>query len=294
MNDVLPEVWLERLVRLQVGVLPVDALGSARGLTSVEVFSENVPRPHPVPPGRGLAPSASIGLPRLRRTPSGRYAIVFGTPAARLGTGNLRVEVRIIDRFGAFVPRRLSIPVHDLARVLANERAVERDPTRSRLVRSCRPWLYPSTRYAMPAGATVVRGRVVTGAARRPVPWPRVSASLVSQPNQRWHGHGDQNGEFVIFVGEVPTAVMKQLTDRLDLLVTVRARTLPPASASVDSPAGTRDDPLWHLPVEQVPIQPVTDDVVTGVRTPPGYTGSTTSPVTCRRGRFTALQQFVL
>ncbi|KRF46279.1 hypothetical protein [Terrabacter sp. Soil810] len=294
MNEVLPGVWLERIVRLQVGVLPVDALGGARRLTSVEVFSENVPRPHGIPPGRGFAPVASIGLPRLRRTPSGRYAVVFGTPAARAGTGVLRVTVRIVDRFGMFVPRRLSIPVHDLARILANEAAVEADPTRSRLVRSCQPWLYPSSRCALPAGATLVRGRVVSGASRAAVPWPRVSASLVGQPTPRWHGHGDQNGEFVIVVGAVPPAVVKELTDRLELRVTVRARPMPAPTDPVDSPAESRDDPLWLLPVERVPSQPATDDVLTGVRTPPGYSRSATSWITCRRGHFTAMHQIVL
>jgi hypothetical protein len=289
-NEVLPKVWIEQLVRLQLGIAPADALGSPRRLVTVEVFSENVPRPHSIAPWRGLAPDPSIGLPRLRRTPSARYSIVFGSSASRTG----RVVVRIVDRFGEFVPRRLSIPVHNLVRILSNERAVERNPSTPRLSRACRPLLYPSMRYGMPAGATVVRGRAVFGASRKLAQWTRVRANPAGRTSPTWYGHGDSNGEFVMFVDQVPAANAKELTDTLGLDVTVFARPIPPDAAPADSPSQSRDDPLWLLPIEVVPRRPTTDDVMSGIRTPPGYTARTTQRVTCRRGGFTPLQQFVL
>ena len=49
MNEILTQVWDERVTRLRLGIELTDALGRPGPAIGLGVFSENVPRPHPVP-----------------------------------------------------------------------------------------------------------------------------------------------------------------------------------------------------------------------------------------------------
>jgi len=287
-NEVLGAVWVEQLVRLQLGIAPADALGGPRHLLDLEVFGEDVPKPHRVPRSYRLS-DPSIGLPRLRRTPSGRYSIVFGSARST----KQRAVVRLVDRRGGFVPRRLSIPMPQLVAVKTNERDTNVDPAAPRLSRACRPLVFPAMGYGTPAGATVLRGRATWGAGGPPAQWVRVAAALKGENAPAWLGQGDQNGEFLVFIGAIPLALAKASSATLDIKVTVRARPVPPATEPVDSPAATRDDPLWHLPVERVGTLTATDPVTRGTRVPPGYTSRLSRTVTCPRGAATPLLTFV-
>lgn len=282
MNEFLDVRFQERIVRLRLGVEPLDALDPATGRSAgLRVHVERVPRPHPLPPD----PDDSIGLPALRPSPSGRFSIPFGS---RRTDGPDRLTVRIVDVEQRHVPRRLSVPAPDLAAVLAAEQA------EAPLARACRPAVFPGATYGVPPGATVVRGRVTWGAGGPPAPWVRVEAR--SSPGQAapWRAHGDRHGEFLLLVGPLTQAEAMRAVADVDVDVTVHARRLPPDQDPVDSPAGSRADPLWHLPVEQVGSLDADDAVAAGAVLPVGYTATTTRTVTCRRGGATRPAPFVL
>ncbi len=53
----------------------------------------------------------------------------------------------------------------------------------------------------------------------------------------------------------------------------------------LDSPAQSRSDPLWQLPVERIAALGPSDPVAAGEVLPPGYTSAASQVVTCQRGR---------
>lgn len=295
MNDVLQggktfldPVWTERVVRLRLGIAPVDPVGAgSRRLTSLECFSEDVPKPFRPRRGRtGI--DHTLGLPRLHRTPSARHTVAFGTEAPARD----RVVVRIVDRDGAFVPRRLSVPTPTLAQVEADDAAREADPTHRLTPRACRPVVFPSVRYGTPAGATIVRGRATWAATGDPARWARVTVWSTDPAIRPWLGHTDHQGEFVVFVGTVPPGVVQGGTT-LDLALTVHTLAAPPPEDLVDElTAGV--DPLKHLPVEIVDDLDPSDPVLLGTERPPGYVPKATVPITCVRGTTTPTIPVVL
>jgi hypothetical protein len=284
-NTFLTTEWAERVVRLRLGIEPVDALDPAPGPrgapAGIAVHLEGVPLPHPLPP----RPDDGVGLPQLRRSPSGRFAIVFGS---RQTDGPARLQVRILDRAQRHVPRRLSIPAPDLAAVLAAEQGGPRPP------RACRPVLLPGSAYGLAAGATTVRGRVTWGSGGPPAQWVRVEVALAGVPAVSWRAHGDRHGEFLLVIGPLEHMQAISLSGVLDVDVTVHARRPPPAQDPVDSPTRSRADPLWHLPVEQVGALVAGDPVTSGAVRPPGYTTTVTRLVQCRRGDVVRPIPFVL
>lgn len=297
MNEVLAPAWSEQVVRLQLGVEPVDALGSPGSPFGIAVYSEDVPRPHPVSSGWTAGRDASVGLPALRRGPSGRFALPFRVRAPVSG-GRMpptQVLLRLVDPRRGFVPRRLSVPVPTLSQVLAAEAARDRDPSVPLVARACRPVVFPGAAYGVPAGATLLRGRVTRKADGAPVPWARVEATVVG-PRQleAWWAHGDEQGEFVLVVGTLPDVLAKLASRTVDLALTVHSRPFPADGTPVDSPTGTRADPLWHLPVETLGSLDPGDAVARGVAVPSGYTSSPIQTVTCRRGGTTGLVHLVI
>lgn len=287
MNTFLESVWEERVARLRLGIDPVDALGALPGPTGVAaglaVHLERVPLPHPLPvpivPDR---PDPGIGLPRVRRGPSGRFPVLFGRDDAP------RVTVRIVDRAGRYVPRRLSVPVPDLAEVLAAE------PDGPPPARACRPVLFPGAAYPVAVGATAVRGRVTWGASGPPVQWARVEAAPTGTAAVTWRAHGDAQGEFLLLIGPLTGTSDALPPPVLAVDVTVHARRPPGAQDPVDSPARSRGDPLWHLPVEEVGGLVAGDPVADGTVLPPGYTVPLVRTVPCRRGGTVVPAPFVL
>jgi hypothetical protein len=288
-NEVLDRIWVEQIARLQLGVAAVGAGGGSDPLVGVEIFNERVPRPYVIPPGRGL-PDPAIGLPRLTRTRSGRFVIVFGT----VPDDGMRVVVRLVDRSGAHVPRRLSIPAPTLAQVTAADAAHGADPANPLAARACRPALFPSVSIGAPSGATIVRGHATVGADGSAASWARVSVRPQGTVLDPWIGHADQNGEFVVITGTVPLALTKALSRTIKFDVRVRARPRPSSNAPVDSPSGTRADPLWHLPIERVASLLAADPVALGTPVPPGFTLRQARTVTCPRGAASPSFHFIL
>jgi hypothetical protein len=281
-NEFVDAEFEERVVRLRLGVEPVDPLqagGSSGPLTGVRLHLERVPLPHPAPP----RPDDAAGLPSLRRSRTGRFAISFGSRRTDVPP---RLELRIVDPARSYVPRRLSLPAPDLAAVLAAERIG------APLPRGCRAAVFPGTAYPVPPGATAVRG-TVRWADGSPAPWVRVEAAAGAAQAAPWRAHGDANGEFLLLVGPLGPVEARRPTDTVDVAVTVHARPLPRPGTPVDSPIASRADPLWHLPVEQVGgLGP--DPVAAGEVLPPGYTSAASRTLTCRRGATTVPAPFVL
>jgi hypothetical protein len=290
-NTFLATGWDERLVRLRLGIQPVDALAPEPGPrgapTGLDVHLEAVPRPHPLPrpssdPGR---PADAVGLPGLRRSPTGRFALPFGYPPT---DEPARLAVRIVDRSRRYVPRRLSIPAPDLGTVLAAEAGGVR------LERGCRPALFPAVAYGLAPGATAVRGQVAWSADGAPAQWVRVEARLPGSATVSWRAHGDRGGEFLLLVGALDHQQAIALTGTLVVDLTVWVRPRPAEQDPVDSPTGSRLDPLWNLPVEQVGSLADGDPVAAGTALPPGYTAAAARTVTCRRGEVVRLDPFLL
>ncbi|HEU5387302.1 MAG TPA: hypothetical protein VFV73_15490 [Streptosporangiaceae bacterium] len=290
MNEILAPGWAERLTRLRLGIELADALGRPGPLAGLGLFSENVPRPHPVP--RRPAPGDAIGLPGVQQNPSGRFAIAF---TARDAGAPDRIEVRAIDPSRRCVPRRLSIPVPSLAAVLAADQAHDIDPAVPLAPRACRPLLFPGAGYGPQAGATTIRGRATWGPGGPPVQWARVEATADGAGHSGpWRAHGDDRGEFLLVIGVLSVMQAQQRSLTVDVNVTVHARPVPPPDTPVDSPAGSRRDPLWHLPVERLATLGSSDPVAAGEVLPPGYTATVSRVVTCRRGRPARPLPFVL
>jgi hypothetical protein len=281
-NEFVDREYVERVVRLRVGVEPVDPVaagGPAGALAGLRVHLERVPLPHRLPP----RPDDAAGLPPLRRSRTGRFAVAFGS---RRTDTPARLGLRIVDPSRAYVPRRLSLPAPDLPAVLLAEQLG------SSLARGCRAAVFPGPAYPVPPGATTVRG-TVRWADGSPAPWARVEATAGTAQVTPWRAHGDARGEFLLVIGPLGPVEARRPTDSVDVTVTVRARPLPPPATPVDSPAGSRADPLWHLPVEQVGgLGP--DPVAAGAVVPPGYTAAAPRTLTCRRGATTVPPPFVL
>lgn len=297
MNEILAPAWDERITRLRLGIELADALGRPGPVAGLGVFSENVPRPQPVPrSARTPSPSSDtpddIGLPGVRQNPSGRFAIAF---TARDAVAQDRLELRIIDPGRRYVPRRLSIPVPTLAAVRAADQAHNIDPTMPLAPRGCRPSLFPGAAYGTYAGATIIRGRATWGAGGPPVQWARIEATAdVAGHSGPWRAHGDDRGEFLLVIGFLSVVQAQQLSPTIDVGVVVRARPVPPPGTPVDSPAQSRSDPLWHLPVERLATLDPSDPVAAGAAVPPGYTATASRVVTCRRGQPVRPLPFIL
>jgi hypothetical protein len=302
-NEVLSPVWSEQLVRLQLGVELVDALGSAARPAGATVHREDVPRPYPVPAGPVAGPprgDTALGLPMLGRGPSGRFALPFGPRARRVPAPPASPALlRIVDPSRRFVPRRVAVPVPTLADVVAAELAHDLDPAHPLEPRACRLVLFPGSAFSAPAGSTVVRGRVTRQGV--PVPWVRVAATVTNPPPSppalpapTWWAHGDDRGEFLLVVGTLSAVLARAATRTVDLDLTVRVRPFPPAGTPVDSPTGSTVAPLWHLPVEPRADLDPGDPVARGVAVPDGYVVGTTETVTCRRGATTGAVHLVL
>jgi hypothetical protein len=272
--------WVERVVRLAIGVSPVDALGRNGPLPGLELCLERVPRPHPVPAGTGEAGDYAVGagLPCVIPGPTGRFAITY----LRRNLAS-PVAVRLFDPQRRYVPRRVRIPLLTEAQVVAEEQAHDVNPWPPVTSRVVRPALFPGAAYGTPAGATIVRGRVLRSDGS-PARWTRVRATSLTLGTDLGWAHGDDRGEFLLVIGSTQAQLVDPPSSSLDVSVTVAARPLPLA---VDTPAGSTADPLWDLEIEDVHA-PGTPDPVSGGRTlPPGFTSTVTATVTCIKGRVT-------
>lgn len=296
-NVVLASKWSERIWRLRLGIAPRDALGRPGPISGLGLHAEDVPGPWPLPKASGGEIDVGVGLPGMPQSRSGRFAIRFG---ANTANDRLRIGVRIVDRERRYVPRRFSIPAPTFEAVDAADKANALDPSLPLVARAFRPVLYPGAAYGVGAGATAIRGRVLWESDSTPVAWPRVvartaaSITVVDDDGNEstiqpilGRAHGDDRGEFLLILGSIPTGLQLGLEDStmsIDVSVRVNARPFPEPDVLVESPTESRDDPLWHLPVEWVSSLMPSDSVAEGTTTPSGYTATVTQVVTCRFG----------
>jgi hypothetical protein len=245
MNEFLPERYAESVRRLALGVEPRDAMRASRVPHPLQVLVDGIP----LAPPRHLR-DPRIGpweeedvLERIPRKSSCRHVLIY-----REGVED-PLSLRLLDRLQRYVPRRLRIRLPDPAT----------------LGRVCRPALFPGAAYGLVAGALGVRGRVLREGA--PMRWARVEASRISDEVVVGRAHGDQHGEFLLLLS-ADAVVGADLEFPLRVEVTVFGPDEPP---DPDADPAARDDPLWDLPLEEVPLSPLGERVLSGEELPEGY-----------------------
>ena len=249
MNVFLPEMFVEHVDRLALGLEPRDAVSRLRPARLVDIAVDGPPQLGADPPA-WLEPNAIAGRPTLHRHGSGRYVLLF---AAHVDTP---VDVRLVPRDRRYVPRRLRFAIPAIATVLTAETAGTDIPTTSRI---WGPTLFPGATYDVVDSQTTVRGRVTRGG--RPVRWTRVEASADGHVVGR--AHGDDRGEFLLVLGQ-NTGAVGDLQPSLPVTIDVYARD---PELPVDP-----TDPLGDLPLEPAaPAASVPDDVSAGVELPGNY-----------------------
>jgi hypothetical protein len=254
----------ERVVRLALGVEPLDAAGGGRLFGPLRVLVEDAPVP--LDRWRSWRPGETLDtvLGGLDRHPSGRFGRVYGP---RVRTGD--VVLRLVEPGGRrFVPRRVGVEI--LAETAAGTRIFG-------------VGLHPGAAAPLPGRATVVRGRVVSGGG--PVRWVRVRAVDGLGDEVGW-AHGDDRGEFVLPVVPSPDAVV-QPDDPMPVELTVFA-TLPPPAPDPADPLRPVVDPLWDLPVE--PLPGAGPGTAAGTTELPGQTDFGPFPHDLPLGRETSVQ----
>jgi hypothetical protein len=256
----------ERVVRLAVGVQPLGAVGGGRLGGPLRVLIEDAPVP--LHRWRNWRPGEILDafLGRFDRHPSGRFARLHQPD---LPAGDL--VLRLTESGGrGVVPRRIRVSVPAL------EAAANLYPV----------WLFPGAAASLPSRATLVRGRVTTGGV--PVRWVRVRAADAAGEDLGW-AHGDDRGEFVLFVAPPENAVAPS-DDPLPVRITVTAAVNPPAP-DPDDPLRPAVDPLWDLPVESLPVAAAGDDDTYAGRVPlPGQAQFGPFPYDLPLGRETSIQ----
>ncbi len=279
-NQVLAARWTEQVVRLAIGIEPVDGLGRGGPLPDLQVALERVPRPHPVPVGAGDLGDYQVGidLPAVTRSRSGRFAVTYLVADLASPT-----TVRIFDPGRRFVPRRLAIPVPTEAQVIAQEQAHTANPWPPVVSRAFRPWLHAGAAYGTQAGATVIRGRAVHADAT-PARWCRVHATDAEQGTPLGWAHGDDRGEFLLVLVSSDAQLVNPSSSDLAVAVSVRARPVP---VTPNTPAESTADPLWDLVVETLPSPGAPDPVSNGRTDPAGFTAGATATLVVTKGRVT-------
>jgi hypothetical protein len=193
-------------------------------------------------------------VPRLDRHDSALRVLLHGTGI------DTSVDVRLDDPHRRYVPRRFAVTIPSLAALdAADDGAAVLAPA----LRLVRPTLFPGAAYDAPATATGIRGSARRDSA--PLRWARVEAQL-DDGTVVGRAHGDDRGEFLLLLGNNP-AGLGSATKTLTLNVVVTGPEPKPVAAS----AAVTADPLWDLPLEQVPDPTAADDVMTGKQLPSGY-----------------------
>jgi hypothetical protein len=243
MNQVLDSRYVENIRRLALGIEPIDAQRLHRVARPVSIIVERPPK--------------ASARPAVLRHPSCLHALLY-YPALIDS-----VDIRILEEFRRFVPRRFTIPLHTAA-------TADGFPYTDR---ARQPFLYPGAAYELDSGATGIRGRVLRGGS--PMRWARVEAVLVSSGGVVGRAHGDDRGEFLLVIA-ADAAPIGDLPNPLTLRVTVFGPAVIPVPATPDVPL---EDPLWDLPLETPPAPGTADTVSTGETLPVTYTATAVSNI---------------
>jgi len=256
----LPARFAENVHRLALGIEPIDQGRGARVAHPLDVRIEG-------------HRAAVVGA-RVSRRPSCLHALLY-----RPGLGT-HAEIRLSERARRFVPRRLRVPLPDLG--------AGGDPPIAHRTR--RVSLFPGAAYDAAGTTTGLRGRVVRGG--QPMRWARVVAVRPGTNVVVGRAFGDDRGDFLLLLGSEAMPI-GDLVNPLPIEVTVfgPAVPLPPFPA-----ADQAHDPLWGLPLEEVPAPGLPDTVTTGETLPTGYSASVSQVVGFRPGRMLSdeVSEFVI
>ena len=257
MNLYVDGRYAETTHRLAQGFEPIDALRGGRVPHPVRIEVEGpLPRlfrDRKAPYRRAIDPGDT--RPTISRHDSCRHALLYQPSLAD------HVDVRIYDHARRYVPRRLRVPLL----------TVEEAESRPAAHRVRRPGLLPGTAYDVSERTTGLRGRVLRGGL--PMRWVRVEARLPGSLALVGSAQGDDRGEFLLLPSP-EAAPFVDLSDPLELRVSVSGPAVAPVPADPDLP--TRD-PLWDLPLEELPPPGDPDPVSAGETFPVGFVSSPTA-----------------
>lgn len=270
MSAFVPAGYGEKVYDLAVGFEPLDALRGGRVATPLRFEIEGaLPRgPADEASGYRHAIGPFGARPVLARHDSCLFALLY---QPQLVPGNLRL--RIYDHRRRFVPRRLEVPIVDLA-------TAEGQPLENRVRR---PVLYPGAACDLSARSTGIRGRAVRDG--EPLRWARVEARLEGSGLIVGRAHGDDRGEFLLVL-DANAAPAADLIDPLPVRVTVFGPAVAPVAET---------DFLWGLPLETLPSPGAPDPISAAKTLPAGYVDSSLSSriVGFRLGRLISTPEFV-
>ena len=203
---------------------------------------------------------------------SGRYALLY-YPSLQD-----QIRVRIYDLNRYYIPRRLSVPLLTVEEVEAIEEAEEQDYYIGRVRR---PLLFPGAAYEIQGSMTGLRGRVLRD--EKPMRWSYIEGHLTSNGVLVGRARGDDRGEFLLLLAP-NAASASELNGTINVRISVSGPAVVPVPTTPDLPA---QDPLWDLPLEQLPIPGADDDVSAGNSFPIGYVSaiSASRDVVFRVGR---------
>lgn len=267
MNVFVRPAYAESIVRLALGIEPIDRARGTRVPHGVDVALEGVPAP--VATWRRMDGWETVNdvLPRMQRHPSGHFVLLYRKDLPT------EVDIRLFDPERRFVPRRLRVRIPTEAAVMAAETDPLLPPAPPRIFR---PALFPGVSYPLTERSTGLRGRVVRGG--KPMPWARVVARASGTAEVIARAHGDDRGEFLLVVP--PPGDPAQAWTRADPLPLDIAVFGPLQVAAAPAP----NDPLSNLPQESAtpPVVGSFDGVQAGTALPPGYAETATGVVAVR------------
>jgi hypothetical protein len=114
-----------------------------------------------------------------------------------------------------------------------------------------------------------------------PMRWARVVATLAGAGVVAGRAHGDDRGEFLLFINANVTTG-SALPKPLEIEVSVFGPAAPPTPATTDLPLL---DPLWDLPLEELADPGDDDPVANGEELPADYTANVSRVVQFALGR---------
>jgi hypothetical protein len=277
-NQFAPDVYLERIERLLVGLEVVDALSQLRITEPIRVVREigrkRLPRELRLRLDRLL--DGTEGQVPLGRHETCLYSVFQGEIAGERG-GVLpnNLVLRVTDPMRRYVPRRLLVDLTQPRPVYILTRNIPGEPVRAPLE------LCPGSNASLQSRTTTIHGPVrKTGL---PARWARLELRQRSVTNTGalvGVAHGDDRGEYVLVV-DARAGTVGALQNSLDLQLGVFLHN-PPAVAADKK----LSDPFWDLPIDTQPLAQTS----AGVTVNGNYGAPTRLDITVQLGRDTRIE----
>jgi len=264
--------YIENIHRLALGLEVLDAYSQRSVVYPVRADVEyGLPHLPPKPKQQyGFAQQrGKLPVAMTRQNGTGRYSLVYQT-----GLDD-SIDVRLYDYSRQYVPRRLRLPLLTLETVLNIEANEELEYVRGRIRQ---PVLFPGAAYDLMSKATGLRGRVLREG--EPMPWAWIEA-YSADDDLVGRARGDERGEFLLLLNPI-VAGAGDLAASYDVTVRIYGPQVPDTPTPADLPD---NDPLWNLPLEEVPVFGNPDGVSPGETLPDGYVVGANAVVPCQIGR---------